>query len=354
MSDAAAPPPSPEAAERRSRLLGIKLRTLASEHLGAEIAESPVGFPEGAALRSGDRAWVLIEGDASRSLGGALAWARRQGARSLDLVAESATGLLARRAQRISFPVSVWVPEDRSLLPAVGQPLPVAVEPALGHLELATVIAEAGARPNVEHGVVFGEVRGLEVCRVVDQPTTGHIAELGDVSALAPEPPGTQPDGVLLEVGVGANDREAFRLLHGDIPTVEALASVVDAVSSVRSLDAPQHPLNRLGQERFMRWQLEQDPSLAGVALVEPASPPMPRPNLKDAVPCVATATTRDGRIATLVCSVGIDLDLVGFVADVQTMSGSPVIVVLRPRDVVPIVTELLGLLIDPVEIRSF
>ena len=50
----------------------------------------------------------------------------------------------------------------------------------------------------VEHGVVTGEVRGLEVCRVVDDRTTG--------------------DGVRLEVGVGAHDREAFAIIHGDVP----------------------------------------------------------------------------------------------------------------------------------------
>ena len=60
--------------------------------------------------------------------------------------------------------------------------------------------------PNVEHGVVTGEVRGLEVCRVVDDPHTGAVR---------------------LEVGVGAHDREAFTIMHGDVPTVDALAGVV-------------------------------------------------------------------------------------------------------------------------------
>jgi hypothetical protein len=66
----------------------------------------------------------------------------------------------------------------------------------------------------------------------------------------------------------------------------------------------------------------------------------------------VATARTHDDRTVTVVCSVGVDLDLVGFVADVQTAGGGPVVVVLRRRDVVPITEELLGLLDTPVEIR--
>ena len=89
------------------------------------------------------------------------------------------------------------------------------------HLELVPVIEAGGATPLVEHGVVIGEVRGLEVCRVVDDPHTGAVR---------------------LEVGVGAHDREAFAIIHGDVPTVEALAGVVAAVAEHRSPDAPPAP----------------------------------------------------------------------------------------------------------------
>ena len=37
----------------------------------------------------------------------------------------------------------------------------------------------------------------------------------------------SRPGAARLEVGVGAHDREAFALVHGDLPTVEALAGVV-------------------------------------------------------------------------------------------------------------------------------
>ena len=228
--------------ERHSRLLGIKLRALVAEHLGTDVGGEVIGHPNGVGLIVGDVAWVLIEGPASRSLGGALALAIRNGATSLQLVADADTGLLARRAERFSFPISVWFAQERTLLAAVAEPLadPPVVTPE--HLEFIDIIEAAGATPNIEHGVVAGEVRGLEVCRVVDEPTVGHIAEIGDFDAL-----GVQSDAVLLEVGVGANDREAFRLLHGDIPTIEALGVVVEVVAAQRSAETVQHPLNRLG-----------------------------------------------------------------------------------------------------------
>jgi nucleotide-binding universal stress UspA family protein len=351
MTDGPAP-----AAERRSRLLGIKLRTLVAEHLGLDGSTAPDAeiYPSGAALVHEGAAWVLIDGPADRSLGGALAWALRHGATSLELIADRDTGLLARRAERLGFPVDVWFPQDRVLLAAVSEPL-APPEPAPdAHLALIAVIEAAGADPNVEHGAVFGEVRGLEVCRVVDQPTIGHFVDVSEVDLAAFEF-GTVDgfDGVQLEVGVGVNDREAFRLLHGDIPTIEALATVVESVSSVRTSDAPQHPLNRLGQERYLRWQIECEPGLVGVVRVEPTQPPLPRPNLKDAMPCVALGIAGDGRRYAIVCSVGVDVDLVGFVADVQAMTADPIIVALRERDLVPITRDLLGLLSTPVEIRT-
>jgi hypothetical protein len=342
----------PDDTDRRSRLLGVKLRALVAAHRGAgSLDVEPGSFPRGAALVVDDAAWVLVDGPAAGSLGGALAWAIRNGATSLDLVAEADTGLLARRARRLSFPVRVWFAEERTLLPAVPEPLAPPPPPSSEHLELVAVIHEAGATPNVEHAVVFGEVRGLEVCRVVDQPTMGHIAEL-DVETAAFAASGAV-EGVQLEVGVGVNDREAFRLLHGDIPTPEALAVVVDAVARHRSAEAPQHPLNRLGQERYLRWELEQDPTRIGMVSVVPAEPPLPRPNLKDPVPCVAIGVAPDGTSRVVVCSVGVDVDLVGFVADVQAMSDDPVVVALRERDAVPITHELLATLATPVELRA-
>jgi hypothetical protein len=338
--------------DRRSRLLGIKLRALVAEHHGRDLVAEPEGFPSGAALVDDEAAWVLVDGPAGRSLGPGLAWAIRHDATSLHLIVEHDTGQLARRAQRLAFPVTVWYPQERTLLPVVPEPLAVSAAPVAEHLAFAAVIEAAGASVNVEHGVVAGEVRGLEVCRVVETPTVGHFAELGDFDApaLTEAAPGA---GVLLEVGVGANDREAFRLLHGDIPTVEALATVVESVLTYRCADAIQHPLNRLGQERYLRWQLEQDPSLVGMAMVTPHEPPQPRPNLKDAIPCVARAVDSAGQEYTLVCSVGVDVDLVGFVADVQSSPSAAVIVVLRERDAIPLTRELLALLATPVDIHT-
>jgi hypothetical protein len=109
--------------------------------------------------------------------------------------------------------------------------------------------------------------------------------------------------------------------------------------------------LNRLGVERFLRWQAEETPVLVGCAELTPAEPPVPRPNLKDLVPCVAYGVRTDGAPATFVFSSGVDLDALPFVADVQAMSDDPVVLVLPKRDLLPIVSEVAGLLERPVAV---
>ena len=221
-------------------------------------------------------AWVLLEDEPERGLGPALAWALRQRADALHVLAERATGLLARRAG--GFHVA-----DRGVARRGARrccrPSPSRCSsrrpPPPAHLALVDTIVAGGAVPVVEHGVVTGEVRGLEVCRVVDDPHTGAVR---------------------LEVGVGAHDREAFAIIHGDVPTVDALAGVVRAVTEHRGPECPQHPLNRLAPERLLRWRLEQHPAPLGLASLAPAQPPVPRPNVKDRVPCTAIGRRR-GRV---------------------------------------------------------
>ncbi len=352
--------PATSTGSRRGQLLAVKLRALVGDHLGERLDVTPEGFGGGAGLLVDRHAWVLIDGDADRSLGPALAWAIRRDAISLDVIAEHHTGLLARRATGFTMPVAVWHAVERMLVPAVVAHLPDPIEPSSRHLEMRATLDAAGARLVVEHGVVAGDVRGLEVCRVVDAPTSGYFDEPdgGEPISVAAQRIGanTHDDDieradVFVEVGVGGPDREAFRIIHGDLPTVDALAGVVAAVTQHRSLGAPPHPLNRLVPERFLRWRLEGEPSLVGFRSIQPCEPPLPRRGLNEVSPCVAIGVDATGREHALVCSVGVDLDLVPFVVDVQRRTGLPLVVAVPSRDLVPITVDLAALLAQPIRV---
>lgn len=313
--------------QRRAALLNIKLRALVRDHLGHETGDisgtAPIPFGRGAALVIDGTAWLLLAEQPERSLGGALAWAMRQpAATEIAIIAESASGVLARRAELFDLPISIWHAVERLLVPAVVEPYPDLGPLDPTHDEMRALIAEGGAEPLVEHGVLVGEVRGLEVCRVVTDATTGEVR---------------------LEVGVGAHDREAFLMIHGGRPTVEALSDVVASVELHRREDAPYHPLNKLGAERFVRWSVLRDPERIGAASLAVAAPPVPRSNVKDPVPAVAVGTTVDGVPLVVVTSTGIDLDLVPFALDAREMhdASAELYLVVPERDASPVTRAL-------------
>jgi hypothetical protein len=320
-------------AARHSQLLALKLRALVREHTGLDAPGVPGSWPGGAALLRDGVAWVLAEDEPQRALGRALAWASHQGAATVHVLAERMTGLLARRASYfVPAPVVLHV-EGRQLWDAVPEPFPRSQDVDEELLALRTLIHDGGADPIVEHGVLAGEVEGLEVCRAVRDELTGACR---------------------LEVGVGAHDREAFALLHGDVPAVEALSRVVAYVSQHRTAGADPHPLNRLAAERALRARLVREPGLAGAASLSPAPPPVPRANLKDAVPCVAAGQRPDGSRCVVVCSTGIDLDVVPFAADARAAVGAPdasLVIAVRQRDESPVTLALAARLARPASV---
>jgi hypothetical protein len=271
-------------------------------------------------------------------LGGALAWADQHGV-GLNIVADRDTGVLARRAAAFERAPTVWQIDGRALVPAVATPRRVPPALPAGAHELIPVIEAAGAEPVEEHGVLTGEVAGLEVCRVVPVDGSG---------------------GVRLDVGIGPHDREAFRLVHGDdlsgADLIEALAEVVRTVGVHRRPGSPPHPLNRLARERAVRHELIRRPELIGLAELAVAPPPVPRISVKDAWPCVATGRRSDGEDVVVVCSAGVDLDLVPFAADAREALGpatAPLLLALRAADVHPVTQRLAARLVHPATVMA-
>lgn len=312
---------------RRDQLRAMKLAVLIRDQWNDTA--SAATFALGAAACVGGVGWVLLEERQSSGLGPALAWAVRAGIDRLHVLAETGTGTIARRASSFTLPIEVWYVVERTLLPAVAEPLAPRPPVPADHEKFRSLIIEGGAAPAVEHGALIGEVRGLEVCRVVTDPIVGVTR---------------------LEVGIGQHDREAFQMLHGDVPTAAALASVVARVAPHRRHGADPHPLNRLGRERALRARLIDDPALVGAIRVEAVASPIDRPNLKDPQPCVAVADI-DGRSETLVISSGVDLDLVPFATDARLDTGRPTRLVVPRRDAVPVQADIVALLRDPMPI---
>lgn len=322
--------------DRRSRLLALTLQALARDHFGIASFDAAAGLTRGAAGTAGNRAFVLVDDQPARGLGAALAWASRHEVSEVHLIASSATGLLARRATQFHTQVTVWHRDDRTLIEAVPESFPEQREVVPEHRAFEATIVEAGARASIEHGVLAGEVRGLEVCRAITDPHTGAHR---------------------LEVGVGEHDREAFGMIHGDTPTAESLRRIVRIVDSHRSPGADPHPLNRLGAERALRDRVISEPSIVGLQSLDTAPPPVPRANLKDPIPCVARGLTPDGRDVIAVFSTGIDLDVVPFAADARLAlvggdhPDTELVIVVPERDASPVTKRLADRLVHPARV---
>ena len=251
----------------------------------------------------------------------------------ITIVGDAGTlGVVARQAAYFSLGIKVVEFDGASFADARPADHLSSREPSSAHLTLADVIREAGADVVVEHGVVAGEVNGLEVVRVVDE------------------------DGVAkLRIGVGIHDRETFRMLHGDEVSVEQLRDVVQQVARHRATGAAAHPLNRLAPERALRAEVIAAPHRLDARSMRTAEPPVARTNLKDSVPCVATATLASGEDAVVVFTAGVMVDAVPFAADARDRLNrlARLIVVAEPRNVLPTQQHLATMLLQPAVFMS-
>jgi hypothetical protein len=324
-------PVSPlDTAPRRS-LLEAKLKGLVRGRWGDVVDRATTGpFLGGASMAADGEAWVLAEDRPERSVGPAVAWAAKRGAATVHLLASAETGALARRAALFARPVLVWRVEGRSLEPV--EPEPLAPEPPLDPRAepFRPLLVTAGAEPVVEHGRLLGEVRGLEVARVV-----------GD------------EDGVHLEIGVGKYDREVQRLVHGDRPDVMDLFEVVRAVLEHRRPGGEGHDAYHLASERWLRSVVVAHPDLVGAASLQPVSSPVRRDDLRRRAPAPAAGVDLEGRPLLVVCSVGADLDLVPAAADARLADGrDPRLLLCVPEaDDYRATRELAATLAEPAEV---
>ncbi len=316
---------------RRQALLDAKLRALVSGRWGPlPPSATPGTFPGGATIRYEGSGWVLAQDQPERALGAALAWASQAGVEELHVLAEASAGALARRAAAFAEPPTVWLVEGTKVGPAPPEQLaaqaPVPPEVAA----LTTMLEDAGVEPVVEHGVLLGEVLGLEVVRVV-----------------------TEEFGPRLEVGVGRFDRDLQRLVHPDRAPQEALVSAAAVVRRLRRAGAPSHQANQLAKERWLRAVVVANPELVGATSLAPVPSPVKRGNLRQRAPAPAAGLDVRGDPMLAVCSTGIDLDLVPAASDARLADERrPRLVLAVPEaDDHPFTRELAAALAEPAEV---
>ena len=320
---------------RRPALISSALRSLAREY--RDVVDVPViPFPGGAGIHGTSGSFVWLDEQPERLLGAAIALHLRKGTDRLDVVIpeihRAIAPAVARRAAQWDIGADVFLLEGKTL---------AHVDPAAAELErecdfdveaFRPVIVEAGAEAVIEHGVLTGEVAGLEVCRLVFE------------------------DDWRLRVGVGSQDREAFHMLHGDAPALGSLLKVVEFVQAYRQPSADPHPLNRLSPERWMR-SLFLLTNLAARGRTTQMPGVLPRGSMADASPAFAV-TERDGNRVLYAFTTGTDLGAVVDAADHAEWSAHEtevreIIIVVKGNNRLPVLDVMTQRSVRPMRIVS-
>ena len=322
---------SSDSSSHASRLAQLRLRAIVGVRSDVEVSE----FGQAVGLVVDDVAWVYVTGRHERSLGPALMWALRNNAKALKLFSSESAGDLARIATHFDFVIEVFEVDVAGVACVAMPKIVEKIEVSVADEMFAEFIKSAGADVVREHGVISGEVCGLEVCRVVRATDSGEFGGAGESE---------------LEIGVGAHDRETFKLLHGRTATIESLRKVIAEVAARRAVGAQVHPLNRLARERMLRHYVCQSPQLVGAKSLQVAQPPIVRTNLKDVVPCCAVGMSLTGEKMVVIFNVGVDPDVVSFGADARgQINGSAELIFAMPtRDIVPAVERVAQMLRRP------
>lgn len=314
-------------ADQLAGLAKVKLEALVR---GAfpDVTADAESFSAGVAILDGHRAFVYLVADEPSPLAAALAWGTRVDASELHVVVDEPDAVLAVMASGLEPVPTLWQAAEADLVPMPASELPALMDPPDSAMAHTSTLAAAGCEVVVEHGVVIGEINGLEVARVV-----------------------VEPDGrALVRVGVGLYDQEAHALLHGDSPVEDRLEQVIAEVRAHRNSTAAPHPLNRVARERWLRSALLGEPAAIGLTKLAPVCPLVPREGIRGEYP-VAAIGAAGGNDVLVVCATGIDLDLVPVAAaHVKVQAATRAILVLPPADRHPILEAMAGHLSVPAE----
>ena len=178
-----------------------------------------------------------------------------------------------------------------------------------------------------EFGTWSGEILGLEVLRVSDNE---------------------------IQVGVGKLDREANSLISRGKPVSDVLSSAVEIVRLSRNSESSLHPLSRLVRERWLRADAVANPREYGMESLILLEPLIERKSLRDSMPTAAMGFDEKGEKVLYVFSVGIDIRLVPFIADLMLLElPDRVEVVIPNKDILVSIEKSLKFLNIPLTIRG-
>jgi len=251
-----------------------ELNLLRARRLAAHLAGSQIEFSDAlstetvaAVTSSAGDGFVLLSAGGAKGFGSALIWAVRAEVTSLTLIVDPAAnpGIQARRALALADPPRVFAVDRADLEPVVSSGPPPRESLPNGVESGVRAMLDAGLDVVNIGGVAVGEYLGLEVARVVPVDGTCEV-----------------------QVGVGAFDREANRVLHPNRKAADSLRDTIEEVARYRCSGSVNHPLSTLDRERWLLKQVIDEPSLVGLRRLERLPEVRERSGLRESIPAAA------------------------------------------------------------------
>ena len=321
---------------RTAALNEIRIRSLAAlvdasrstDESNAEITSTDKFV--GARYESGLRVALILE-PGHAPFGSAIVWAAKSGPGELTLLVDRVAdpGIQARRASALASRPSVYEVDGLNLVPARPSPPDPTIADPEGVEAGRDLLHDAQLDVVTDHGVVIGEYLGLEVALVLPSAEGGEVC-----------------------VGVGAVDREANRVLHSGTPPRELLARVIAEVAAHRRPGGARHPLGQMARERWMMHSLIRDPSQIGLENIVGVEPASIRRGLRTGSPAAGIAST-EGSTVLVVATVGIDVALIGALADLVIRERPDRVVVATPAAMIPSLARSIEWLSVPVSVNE-
>jgi len=207
---------------------------------------------------------------------------------AIHIILDEPDPLLTHQAMGLHTDCTFWVVEKDQLIPhPEGKTGERPEKPVVNETAMSLLI-ENGCDVIREHDVIKGEIKGLEVARI--------IKDFDNLSNM--------------QIGVGHYDQEAHKLVDwGESPN-EKLARVVSEVRQYRNKEAQPHPLNRVARSKWLISEMIASPKIVGLEEIRHLPTPESTKAITETAPAAALGKIGD-KVILIVASVGVDLKAV-------------------------------------------
>ena len=271
--------------DRRAGLNQAKMDSLLRETFPDSQFE-PIQTKIGAMRSNGTQKFLYAPNENVSPLAISLALATDE--TDINLVVDASDHLLLEQTMGLATKHRLWVVEGNKLVPHPELKLEERHAPQPLNPTIASLLETNGCEIVQENGMTKGEIKGLEVARVVE---------------------GSEGESAL-QVGVGIYDQEAHKLVDGNESTEEKLSRVVSEVLHYRNKQARPHPLNRVSRPKWLISELVNSPENSGLEEVRRLPVATESKAITETTPAAALARAENTKVL-IVASVGVDLNAI-------------------------------------------